>query len=117
MNHRWPNLGHDQIVHAILDAAELSRDQLVASGVKVRAISYDVRRSGLLPSGPGDGRFKIYIGTGGPGHLDPRQNDGVSWWAQGVTDSDNWEAPLFRLFDAIQSDPKASLIGICHSFG
>jgi hypothetical protein len=116
MNHRWPNLGHDQIIHAILDAAELSRDALVAAGVKVRTISYDVRRSGLLPADP-DGRFKVYIATGGPGHLDPRKNDGVSWWAQGVEESASWEAPLFHLFDAILSHPKASLIGICHSFG
>jgi hypothetical protein len=116
MNHRWPNLGHDQIIHAILDAAELQRDVLVAAGVKVRAISYDVRRSGLLPADP-DGRFKVYVATGGPGHLDPRENDGISWWAQGVKESASWEAPLFRLFDAIQSHPKASLIGICHSFG
>ena len=116
MNHRWPNLGHDQIIHAILDAAELQRDVLVASGVKVRAISYDVRRSGLAPV-HSDGRFKVYIATGGPGHLDPRQNDGVSPWAQGVKESASWEAPLFHLFDAIHSDPKASLVGICHSFG
>jgi hypothetical protein len=116
MNHRWPNLGHDQIIHAVLDAAEESRASLVAAGVKVRAISYDVRQSGLLPGSP-DGRFKIYIATGGPGHLDPRQNDGVSWWAQGVSESVSWEAPLFHLFDAILTHPKASLIGICHSFG
>src|SRR5205814_2195673 len=64
-----------------------------------------------------DGRFKVYIATGGPGHLDPRQNDGVSWWAQGVEESASWEAPLFHLFDAIHSHPKARLISICHSFG
>ena len=116
MNHRWPNLGHDQIIHAILDAAELQRGALVAAGVKVRAISYDVRRSGLLPANP-DGRFQVYVATGGPGHLDPRQNDGKSWWAQGVEESASWEAPLFHLFDAIHRHPKASLIGICHSFG
>lgn len=116
MNHSWPNLGHDGIVHAILDAAEASRDALVGAGVKVRALSYDVRRRGTLPPNQ-DGRFQVYVATGGPGHLDPRQNDGVSEWAQGVREEAGWEAPLFRLFDAIVSHPKAALIGICHSFG
>ena len=29
----------------------------------------------MVPERP-DGRFSLYLGTGGPGHLDPRQNDG-----------------------------------------
>ena len=116
MNHSWPNLGHDGIVHAILDTAETFRSALADSGVKVRAISYDVRRTGLLPPPP-DGQFKIYLATGGPGHLDPRQNDGVAWWSQGVRESASWESPLFRLFDSILTHPKAALIAICHSFG
>src|ERR1700730_163164 len=116
MNHASSNLRHDQIIPAILDAAELSRPSVVAAGVKVRALSYDVRRTGLLPADP-DGRFGLYVATGGPGHLDPRQNDGVSWWAQGVREETSWEAPLFHLFDSIVSHPKAGLISICHSFG
>jgi len=116
MNHRWPNLGHDQIIHAILDAAELSRHALVSAGVKIRALSFDVRRTAMLPGTP-DGRFRIYVATGGPGHLDPRKNDGVAWYAQGVRESAGWEAPLFHLFDSIIGHPKASLVGICHSFG
>jgi len=116
MNHSWPNVGHDSVVHAIYEAAEASREGLKAAGVKVRAISFDVRRTGLLPADP-DGRFSLYLGTGGPGHLDPRLNDGTSEWAQGVREEADWETPLFRLFDAIISHPKAALIGICHSFG
>jgi hypothetical protein len=116
MNHSWPNVGHDSVVHAILEAAEPSRATLKDSGVKIRAISYDVRRSGLLPDNP-DGRFSLYVGTGGPGHLDPRLNDGKSEWAQGVDEKPAWEAPLFHLFDAILKHPQAALIGICHSFG
>jgi hypothetical protein len=116
MNHSWPNLGHDAVIHAVLDAADVSRNALVEAGLKVRAISYDVRRTGLLPAEP-DGRFKIYISTGGPGHLDPRQNDGVSWFSQGVREEASWETPLFRLFDSIVRHPKAALIAICHSFG
>lgn len=116
MNHSWPNVGHDSVVHAIRESAESSRNALTAAGVRVRAISFDVRRTGLLPADP-DGRFSLYVGTGGPGHLDPRLNDGTSEWAQGVREQAEWEAPLFRLFDAIISHPKAALIGICHSFG
>jgi hypothetical protein len=116
MNHSWPNVGHDSVVHAILEAAETSRAALTEAGVKVRAISYDVRRSGLLPADP-DGRFTLYVGTGGPGHLDPRLNDGTAEWAQGVREKPIWEAPLFRLFDAIFGHPMAAMIGICHSFG
>jgi hypothetical protein len=69
-----------------------------------------------LPAGP-DGRFKLYVATGGPGHLDPRQNDGVSVESQGLRENATWEAPLFHLFDSILAHPKASLIAICHSFG
>lgn len=116
MNHRWPNIGHDGVVRAILDAAEDLREPLVAAGMKVRALSYDVRRRGNLPADP-DGRFKLYVATGGPGHLDPRQNDGVSQWSQGLQEDPKWEAPLFRLFDAALSHPDAALIAICHSFG
>ena len=116
MNHSWPNVGHDSVVHAILEAAEASRIALTDAGVKVRAISYDVRRTGLLPAEP-DGRFTLYVGTGGPGHLDPRLNDGESQWAQGVLEKASWETPLFNLFDAIIRHPNAAMIGICHSFG
>jgi len=116
MNHSWPNVGHDSIVHAIREAAEPFQDALKAADIRVRAISFDVRRTGMLPADP-DGRFSLYIGTGGPGHLDPRLNDGKSEFAQGVDEKPDWEAPLFRLFDAIISHPHAALIGICHSFG
>src|SRR5437879_695602 len=71
MNHSWPNVGHDSIVHTVLEAAEPMRDDLLAAGMKVRVLSYDVRRTLRLPEAP-NGRFQIYVGTGGPGHLDPR---------------------------------------------
>jgi hypothetical protein len=116
MNHSWPNVGHDAIIHAVLEAAEEMRPALVAAGQKVRVISFDVRRTLLLPEPP-NGRFRLYLGTGGPGHLDPRLNDGDSELSQGIAESDAWERPLFDLFDAIAADPEAALIGICHSFG
>lgn len=116
MNHNWPNLGHDAVVHAILEISEDCREHLLLAGAKVRVLSFDVRRRLLIPQSP-NGRFQLYVGTGGPGHLDPRKNDGVAEWAQGVNEDASWEAPLFKLFDDILSHKDAALIGICHSFG
>jgi hypothetical protein len=113
MNHSWPNVGHDSIVHTVLDAAEPMREALVAAGQKVRVLSFDVRRALAVP----EPRFQLYIGTGGPGHLDPRLNDGVSEFSQGIVESDAWERPLFQLFDAVMADERAALLGVCHSFG
>jgi anthranilate/para-aminobenzoate synthase component II len=116
MNHSWPNVGHDSLVHAVLEAAEPLRETLVAAGSKVRVLSYDVRRTLRVPKSP-DGRFRLYIGTGGPGHLDPRENDGVNESSQGIVESAAWEAPLFRLYDDIAAHESAMLLGVCHSFG
>ncbi|MEO8379157.1 MAG: hypothetical protein ABI779_05795 [Acidobacteriota bacterium] len=116
MNHSWPNVGHDSLVHAVLEAAVGVRDDLQRAGAKVRVLSYDVRRAGMIPEAP-NGRFQLYLGTGGPGHLDPRLNDGVHEWSQGVNETTDWEAPLFRLFDQILADRTAALLAICHSFG
>jgi len=116
MNHSWPNVGHDSLVHAVLEAAEPLRENIVAAGLKVRAISFDVRRRLALPNAP-NGRFQLYVGTGGPGHLDPRLNDGKREESQGIDESVEWEAPLFRLFEAIEKNERSALIAICHSFG
>jgi len=116
MNHAWPNVGHDSLVHAVLECAEAMRDDLVARGLKIRVLSFDVRRRIAVPPSP-NGRFRLYIGTGGPGHLDPRFNDGVSEVSQGIEENAEWEAPLFRLFDDILEHPTAGLLAVCHSFG
>src|SRR5215213_5297519 len=116
MNHSWPNVGHDALAHAVMDAAEHYRHEIVDAGLKLRLISYDVRRRLSLPEPP-NGRFQLYVGTGGPGHLDPRENDGVSAFSQGVAETAEWEAPLFRLFDDILSSRTAAMMAICHSFG
>ena len=116
MNHDWPNLGHNSLVHAVLEAAEQFRASLVSAEMKVRALSFDVRRRLLMPAVP-NGQFSLYIGTGGPGHLDPRKNDGQAPWSQGIRESSEWEAPLFRLFDSILDNERAALIGVCHTFG
>ena len=116
MNHFWPNVGHDALVHAVLEIAEELREELKRIRSKVRVLSFDVRRRNAIPQSP-NGRFQIYIGTGGPGHLDPRLNDGTSEWSQGVRESVEWEAPLFRLFDDILASRTASMFAVCHSFG
>jgi hypothetical protein len=116
MNHSWPNVGHDSLVHAVLESAEALREVLLAAGAKVRVLSYDVRRTLRVPHSP-NGRFQLYLGTGGPGHLDPRFNDGLTEESQGIVESAAWEAPLFRLYDDIAAHDSAALIGVCHSFG
>lgn len=116
MNHSWPNIGHDALVHVVLEAADALREDLVRTGMKVRVLSYDVRRLNAVPASP-NGRFQIYIGTGGPGHLDPRLNDGTNEHSQGVAENHLWEAPLFHLFDDILTHRTAAMIAVCHSFG
>ena len=116
MNHGWPNLGHDSLVHAVRDAACDLMAPLAGTGMRVRVLSYDVRRHGQVPEPPG-GRFALYLGTGGPGHLDPRRNDGVADGSQGIAEDPSWEAPVFRLFDAIRADEGTALLGVCHTFG
>jgi hypothetical protein len=69
-----------------------------------------------MPDPPG-GRHVLYVGTGGPGHLDPRKNDGVSEGAQGISEDPAWEAPLFEVFDQIRASRDAVLLGVCHTFG
>lgn len=114
MNHSWPNVGHDALIHVVLETADGMRDELERKKLKIRVLSFDVRRRNAIPP---SGRFQLYIGTGGPGHLDPRENDGASEWSQGVEESDAWEAPLFHLFDDILSDRNAAMLAVCHSFG
>src|SRR5439155_18717032 len=97
-------------------AAEELREEIVRARLKVRVISHDVRRRLQIPHSP-NGRFQLYIGTGGPGHLDPRENDGRKPFSQGISESSAWEAPLFKLYDSILGDEYAALIGGCHSFG
>jgi len=116
MNHGWPNLGHDCLVHSLLDAAYELLPIAEETGVRVRAVSFDVRRAGMIPEAPG-GRFSVYLGTGGPGHLDPHANDGASTGSQGVREDPAWQAPLYRLFDRILDDESAALLAVCHTFG
>lgn len=116
MHHGWPNLGHDAIVHAMQNAICDLSAQLARSGVGFRVLSYDVRRGPTIPEPPGH-RHTLYVGTGGPGHLDPRRNDGVSDGSQGIDEDPSWEPGLFDVFDRIRASEDAVLLGVCHTFG
>ncbi len=116
MNYGWPNLGHDSLLLAVMDAACDILPGLEENGLAIRVVSYEVRKSGMIPEGP-RGRYGLYLGTGGPGHLDPRGNDGLSPGSQGIKEDPSWEARLFALFDAIRADDEAALLSVCHTFG
>ncbi|MDH4066210.1 MAG: hypothetical protein OEW19_17550 [Acidobacteriota bacterium] len=115
MHHGWPNLGHEALVHVLQTATCDLREHLARIGFGVRVVSYDIRRGHALPEPPGR-RHAIYVGTGGPGHLDPGRNDGLDG-SQGIVEDPAWEAPLWELFDAIREDEDASLFAVCHAFG
>ena len=114
MNHGWPNVGHDAVVGSVQDVACDLADILLAAGLRMRAISFEVRRAGMIPEGD---RYVLYLGTGGPGHVDPRRNDGRDPNAQGVAEDPSWEPRLFALFDDIARREDTALLGVCHTFG
>jgi hypothetical protein len=116
MHHGWPNLGHDALVSGVQNAVCDLQGPLAAAGLAFRVLSYDVRRGHQLPEPPG-GRHAIYLGTGGPGHLDPAKNDGVSPGAQGIREDPAWEPRAFALFERIRADREAALLAVCHTFG
>src|SRR5687768_769527 len=116
MNHGWPNMGHDSLVQVVKDAACDLAPVLAESGLRIRALSYEVRRRHMIPEAPG-GRFAVYIGTGGPGHIDPPHNAGIAEESQGIDEDPAWQGPLFALFDGIRASEEAALVAVCHSFG
>ena len=116
MNCGWPNLGHDLLVRAVGEIADDLSPLLDAAGVRIRTISYDIRGRQIIPEAPGN-RHLLYLGTGGPGHINPNQNDGVSPGTQGIREDPSWEAPLYRLFDRIRANEDAALLSVCHTFG
>ena len=115
MNAGFANVGHDAIVGIVRDAASDLDAELARAGKRVRVLSYAVRDALMVPDHAG-GRHHLYLGTGGPGHLDPRRNTSNAGAAEIVEDP-SWEAPLWALFDAIAADGDAALYGVCHTFG
>jgi hypothetical protein len=115
MNHGYPNVGHDAMLAFLHDLATEHQDALDERGRSVRVLSYAIRDRLMIPDHAG-GRHKLYLGTGGPGHLDPRQNT-VDDGAREIREDPSWEAPLWGLFDAVLADETAALYGVCHTFG
>lgn len=116
MNHEFPNIGHDAIAHEVQDIAHEMEAELAEKQLEVRLFSFDVRRSLAIPDAS-DSRFRLVLGTGGPGHLDPQRNDGVSEVSQGIREDPSWETRLFELFDDIAGDESRRLLAVCHTFG
>ncbi len=116
MNHGWPNLGHDSLVHLVQDAACDTFEILKSTSLRLRALSYDVRRNGMVPQDPNQ-HLNLYLGTGGPGNIDPKLNDGRSEGSQGILEDPSWEARVFDMFDAIRDHKNAVLLSVCHTFG
>ena len=115
MNCGYANVGHDAIVAIVRDSAEELAPDLARSGRHIRVLSYAVRDKHMVPV-HATARHALYLGTGGPGHLDPRRNERVRGTEE-IWEDPAWEEPLWRLFDAIYADREAALYGVCHTFG
>ena len=116
MHHGAPSLGHAAVVRSLRQVVCDLRGTLADADLRVRVSSYDVRRGSGAPS-VGDEDGLLCVGTGGPGHLDPRRNDGSDPGSQGIKEDPAWEPDMFRCFDALRAHPEGVLLGICHSFG
>jgi len=114
MNHGLPNVGHDAIVGIVRDLTAQLDAPLAEAGLRVRAVSYPVRNGLMVPRH--DGRHRLYLGTGGPGHPDPRFNKADRGEAE-IREDPSWEPALWDLFDAVRADERAALYGVCHTFG
>ena len=115
MNAGHANVGHDAIVAIVADCADELAEDLARTGRRVRVLSYAVRDKWVLPE-HADGRHRLYVGTGGPGHLNPRENRRERA-PEEILEDPRWEAPLWRLFDSVAADERAALYGVCHTFG
>ncbi len=115
MNHAWPNAGHDSIVAMVSTLANDLAPRLETNALTLRVISLNVRELFILPQAPQ--QAALFIGTGGPGHLDPRLNCRDAVDEGEIAECADWEEPLFALFDAIDANERAMLYGLCHSFG
>lgn len=115
MNHGYANVGHDSIVTLVRDATLALDDVLARDGRRVRVLSYAVRDRLMVPE-HGSGRHRLYVGSGGPGHLDPRRNQ-TDRGTQEIREDPAWEAALWRLFEDVAADERSALYGVCHTFG
>lgn len=115
MNCGYANVGHAAIAGIVAEAAAELAPELEARGLRVRVLSYAVRDKLMVPD-HGARRHRMYLGTGGPGHLDPRRNNAERGTAE-IAEDPAWEPRLWALFDAVAEDERAALYGVCHTFG
>ena len=73
-----------------------------------------MRHRQLLPEPQGPA---LFLGTGGPGHVDPLKNRRDDLESGQTRESHEWEEPLFALFEAIDDNDDAMFYAVCHSFG
>lgn len=116
MNHHFPNLGHGSIVQTVACIAGMLEPVLTPAGLAVRVVSFPVRNNLMVPDASSD-QFSMILGTGGPGHIDPGQNDGVADFSQGVKEDTSWEPRFQALMSAVLKDEKRAAMMICHSYG
>lgn len=116
MNHDWPNLGHDSIVGTVGRVTGMLQAVLAPAGMGVRIVSFPVRNTLMVPD-PGSEQFRLVVGTGGPGHIDPNANDGTAEYAQGIKEDPTWEPRFHALMNRVRSDERFAMVAICHSFG
>lgn len=115
MNHGTLNVGLDAVVDTVRNAARALEPVLHELGRTIRVVCFDVRLRGLVPEH--HPRYALYIGTGGPGHPDPRCNVRDDDASALIVEDGSWELPFFRLLDAIRADRDAAFLGVCQSFG
>ena len=80
---------------------------LEETGLRVRALSFDVRRSGMIPEPPGRALRALPRHRRPGPHRPARRTTASPRAARASREDPAWEAPLFRLFDAILADPRA----------
>lgn len=115
MHHGFANLGHASVVDRLMRIGQEERKRLGSRAPGLRVISYDVRGGCAVPASAA--RFALVVGTGGPGALDPRENDGIASYSQGIREDPAWEPLLWRFFDGVLASRETALFGICHTFG
>lgn len=115
MHHGWPSLGYDSILFALRDSLCDVEGPLQRADLGLRVLVFDVRR-GSVPRHE-RGRFRLYVGSGGPGHIDPALNDGVDPVSQGIHEDPSWEPAYGALLNDIIRDEQAAYLAVCHSFG
>ena len=117
MNHGWPNLGHDSLVHAVLDTAcdLLRRSRATGPRVRVALLRRAARRCSRRRRAAAS---RSTSAPAGPGTSRPAPQRRRSPGARGSLEDPAWEAPLFELFDRIRARPRsAALLAVCHTFG